>query len=260
MISIFSKRHERAIFDKKIRPSLSGRVRTRIWQLLEKGDFSYQYHPDPHDNWAETTTVLEQVEQELCRRYGKKKLVAFLGDDDKKGPVSLEGFVRRAYPAQVFDVVELFFQELPGNDNYGFQKEINDVLEEEAVDWRLTDGRFFKVDSEFLATQVIAKTYELLKAEGFEGALDEFNEARKDLDSGDCKGAVHNACKSFESVLKAILNRDTGNASTLVRELASTDFYANVPEEIKKAFGEQVLMSLPFLRNRLGGQIGRAHV
>lgn len=254
MIRIFSKRHETAIFEKKIRPSLSRRVRMRIWLLLKKCDFSYRYHPDPYDNWDVETTALQQVEQELCRRYGTNELVAFINDENEKGPVNLEGFVARAYPAQVFDVVELFFLELPANgDNYGFQKEINDLLEEEAVDWRLADGRFFKVDSEFLATQVIARTYELLKAEGFEGALDEFNEARKDLDAGDCKGAVHNACKSFESVLKSILNRDIGNASTLIRELAGTGFYSNVPEEVGKAFGEQVLMSLPFLRNRLGG-------
>jgi hypothetical protein len=254
MVPVFSKRHESAIFDKKIRPSLPGRVRMRLWLLLGKFDFSYRYHPDPNDNWETTTTVLEQVAEELCRRYGTKKLIAFLGDTDEKGPVDLEGFVRRAYPAQVFDVVELFFEELqPSSDRYVFQKELNDVLEEEAVDWRLTDGRFFKVDSEFLATQVIARTYELLKAEGFEGALDEFNEARKDLDAGDSKGAVHNACKSFESVLKSILGRGSGNASVLIRELTTTDFYSTVPQEVGKAFGEQVLMSLPFLRNRLGG-------
>lgn len=254
MVPIFSKRHETAIFEKKIRLSLPRRLRKRIWLLLEKHNFSYDYRPDPNNSWISSTSVLKEIVPELHRRYGVDKLMAFIEEKNARGPVDLEGFVAGAYPSQVFDVVELFFHELPQNgDKYAFQREINDVLEEEGVEWRLADGRFFKVDSEFLATQVIERCYELLKAEGFQGALDEFNEARKDLDAGDCKGAIHNACKSFESVLKSILNRDTGNASTLIRDLPTTGFYAGVPEEVSKAFGEQVLMALPFLRNRLGG-------
>ena len=83
--------------------------------------------------------------------------------------------------------------------------------------------------------------------------MDEFSQARNDLTAGDYKGAIHNACKSFESLLKEVLQRESGNAGELIRTLRQTDFYDDVPEDMRRAFGDSVLMALPFLRNRLGG-------
>lgn len=249
MIRLFSKRHEDAIFQKKIQPSLSKRLRRRIYALLVKHDFSYDDATET--GYRYTTSVLQQAEPELCRRYGQDKLVAF-NDSDQRVPVGLEGFALGAYPSQVFDLVELFSHESPPDVQIAFQRDLNNALEEEKCPWRLTDGQFFKVDSEFLEANVVARSYELLKVEGYEGALDEFNEARNDLTAGDFKGAIHNACKSVESVLKIILRRDSGNASTLIRGLLEDGFYSDVPEEVARAFGEQVLMALPFLRNKLG--------
>jgi len=252
VIRLFSKRHERAIFEKKLRVSLPRRLRQRIWALLQKSNHSYAYQPDPHDRWIENSDIITEVGAELPRRYGVEKLEAFNDNDERVG-VDLRGFVRGAYPSQVLDTVELFYSYLDGDFRLGFQAELNDILEEEGAEWRLTDGQFFKVDPAFLSLQVVAPTYELLKAEGFEGALDEFNEARNDLTAGDFKGAVHNSAKAFESVLKAILGRPSGTASALIRDLTQSDFCADLPAELRQSFGEQVLMCLPFLRNRLAG-------
>lgn len=223
MIRLFSKRHERAIFEKELRVSLPRRLRQRIWALLEKSNHSYFYQPDPQDSWIQNSDILTEVGAELPRRYGVEKLEA-LNDNDERVRVDLRGFVRGTYPSQVFDTVELFYSYLEADLRLAFQTELNDILAEEAAEWRLTDGQFFKVDPEFLALQVVAPTYELLKAEGFEGALDELNEARNDLTAGAFKGAVHNSAKAFESVLKAILGRSTGTASTLIRDLTQSVF------------------------------------
>jgi len=252
MIRLFSKRHEEAIFERKLGLSLPRKLRQRVWFTLEKFNFSYQYNPDPMSNWTETTDVLTQIEEELCRRYGVERLTA-LDDNDNKVPVKLKGFVRGAYPAQVLDTIELFYHDIPENLRLNFQKELNSIFEEENSEWRLVDGQFFKMDSDFLSMKVIAESFELLKAEGYEGALDEFKEAHNELMTGDYKGAIHKACNSFESVLKTLLGRESGNASLLIRELVNTDFYSDLPENLGRSFGEQVLNSLPFLRNRLGG-------
>jgi hypothetical protein len=172
---------------------------------------------------------------------------------DTRAEVDLEGFVAGAYPAQVLDVIELLYDRLPGEEKLVFQAEVNNTFEEEASEWRLTDGQFFKIDSEFLALHVVGRSCQLLKAEGFSGALDEFNEARNDLLSGNYKGAIHNACKSLESVLKTILAREDGNASALIRQIVQSDFCEDLPEKLRAPFGEQVLNCLPFLRNRLAG-------
>ena len=184
--------------------------------------------------------MLEQLPGELCHRYGEEHLLARAEDGGARVPVALKGFVEGAYPSQVFDVGELFYAEIPAERRLDFQLEMNSVLEEERSDWRMADGQFFKVDSQFLEAHVIARSYQRLKAEGFEGALDELNQARNELAADNVKGAIHNACKSLESVIKAVSGTESGNASALVRGLADKGFYEGIPEDVGRAFGEQV--------------------
>lgn len=252
-IRIFSKRHEQAIWDRKLGLSLPRRLRRRIWSLLGRFDHIYHYQPDPSDNWNEKTSVLEQLPGELCHRYGDDNLLARAEDGGARVPVDLKGFVEGAYPSQVFDVVELFYAQIPSERQPEFQREMNAIFEEERSEWRMADGQFFKVDSQFLEAHVVARSYELLKAEGFEGALDEFNQARNELAADNVKGAIHNACKSLESVLKAVSGVESANAGVLIKSLAERGFYEGLPDDVARAFGDQVLMALPFLRNRLGG-------
>lgn len=252
-IRVFSKRYEQAIFERKLKLSISRRLRRRIWSLLNRYNYSYLYRPDPSDNWQLRTTVLDQLPGELCYRYGEEQLLAFRENEDTRVPVDLKGFVEGGYPSQVFDVVELFIANLPSDQQQEFQRELNTILEDERLDWRVVDGQFFKIDSEFLDLHVVARSYELLKAEGFEGALNELNQARNELAAGNVKEAIHNACKGLESVLKSVLNTDSGSASSLIKRLVEYGFYEGIPEDAAKAFGDQVLMALPFLRNRLAG-------
>ena len=135
----------------------------------------------------------------------------------------------------------------------GFQRELNVLFEEEDSPWRMADGQFFKIDSQFMNTYVVARCYELLKADGFEGALEEFNQARDELAGDNVKGAILNSCKSLESVLKASLRTDSGTARVLIDRLVDDGFYEGLPQEFSRAFGQQVLMALPFIRNRLAG-------
>jgi len=87
----FSKRHDDAIRAKRIRPSLSRRLRRRIWQILVEYDYTYYYHPNPNDNWNAETSVLEQLPASLKKLYGVERLEAFVGRDDRRDSVDLEG-------------------------------------------------------------------------------------------------------------------------------------------------------------------------
>lgn len=253
-IRLFSKRYEKAIFDRKLGLSVPRRLRRRIWSLLNRFNYSYYYQPDPRDNWSGLTDLLKQLPGELCHRYGEEQLVAYTDDDEGvRAPTDLKGFVERGYPSQVFDVVELFYSGLQSENQTDFQRELNSILDEEESEWRMIDGQMCKLDSQFLEMHVVARAYELLKAEGYEGALDELTQARNELSAGNVKGAIHNACKSLESVLKAVIGADSGSASHLIRQLSEIGFYDGLPEDFARAFDEQVLMALPFMRNRLGG-------
>jgi hypothetical protein len=218
--------------------------------LLE--EYNPYWETTDSTGWHSTTDLLREIDHSLKGIYGIDGL--YVKDStDQRLEVNLEDFFNRTYPSRSLDIVELFYAGISNEQKILFQRDFNSISEEEGCDWRLTDGQFFQVNSEFLALQVIARSYELMKAEGYEGALDEFNEARNDLASGDFKGAIQNACKSFESTLKIILERQTGNASNLIRGLFEAGIYSDLPEEVGRAFGDSVLMALPFLRNRLGG-------
>jgi hypothetical protein len=251
-IRLFSKRHEESIFNRTIGLSLPERLRRRIWSLLNRLNYSYEHWPND-SNWAVQTSVLEELPSELCFKYGTETLPGPKDDQGSPTSVELKQFIERGYPSRVFDVAELFYFKLSEDRQPEFQRELNTVFEDEVSPWRMADGQLFKIDSQFLDSHVIARSYELLKAEGFEGALEEFNRARNELAGDNVKGAILNACKSLESVLKAALQTDTGTAKVLINKLVDEGFYDGLPEEISRAFGDQVLMALPFIRNRLAG-------
>lgn len=246
----FSKRFDEAIRLGKLRPSIPRRLRTRLWLIMSEHNPSYFYNPIPGDSWTQQTTMLDDLPAQLKKLYGVKTLEAFVGEQRRE--VDLEGFVMGAYPAQVFDVVEMFTHG-PLDRPQDFRTEINQAFQDEKCPWLLCDSSFVQIDSQFLEVHVLQRTYELLTAARFDGALQEFVEARNDLAAGDFKGAIHNAGKAFESALKAIDNRHDGNAKVLIDGLRTTSIYHGFPPALVSGFGDQVLMSLPTIRNRVGG-------
>ncbi len=246
----FSKRFDEAIRSRTLRLSIPRRLRRRLWLIMCDHNPTYYYQPDPSDRWNEQTTTMAELPSKLLKLYGVEKLEAFV--EDERRQVDLEGFVMGGYPSQVLDVVELFAHG-PLDRSGDFHAEVNQAFHDEKCPWLLYDGCFFQLDSQFLDLHVLQRTHELLTAARFEGALQEFVEARNDLAAGDFKGAIHSAGKAFESVLKAIQNRQDGNAKALVDALKATNFYDGLPATLVAGFSDQVLMTLPALRNKLGG-------
>lgn len=252
LLNPFSKRHEEGTRAGRVKPSLPQRLRRRIWQTLVEFDYTYYHRPNPNDNWNEETSVLEQLPSRLRKLYGVEELEAFVGQDNRRASVDLKGFVLGAYPTQVFDVIEMFYDGIKKRRSE-FQAGVNQTMQHERCPWLLCDGYLFEINSAFLQEHIMQRTHELLAAAPFDGALDEFMDARNDLAARDYKGAIHNAAKAFESTLKAIENVDAGNAKVLIDGLKQTAFYDQFPEPLASGLGDQVLMSLPYIRNRLGG-------
>jgi len=249
----FSVRYKRALAEKKFRPSLSKKLRSRIWYILQEYDIRVLTHPYPASNWNEESTILAELPQKLLKVYGVDKLEAFVDDSGTRKKVDLKGFVSGAYPAQVLDVVEIMYIDSPSESQPSFQREINQVMRDESCPWVLCDGQFVQMDSKFFEDEILAKANELLAVDQFQGAKQEFIEARNDFSVGDYKGTIHNACKAFESVMKVIENRPDGSAKELIKGLEEIGFYKDLPESIINSFGNEILMALPYLRNRLGG-------
>ena len=247
----FSLRHREALRDKTIELSLKRRLRKRIWLTLEEYDYPMSRQAYPYNSWDEPTYALVELPGKLKKYYGSDKLEAYIGEK-QRGEVGLPDFIMGCYPDQVFDVVEVFNWEI-GEKQHEFQQEINAALQDEACPWILCDGYFLHLDSRFLEEHVLGRVHDLLASNSFEGALQEFVDARNDLVAGDNKSAVLNAAKAFESTLKTIVSQEDGNASSLIKELENTHFYDDLPDSITPGFGENVLMALPYIRNRFGG-------
>lgn len=138
-IRLFS---ERIMSERWVPVELPTGLRDRISMMLEEFNFAIEIPGNPSDDWIlEVTDVLTQVTEGLEELYGVEQLWAF---DDNGDPVSveLEDFVQRTKPAQIFDVLELFYHCSESPHELDFQKALNDLLQEYHSDWWMKDGTF----------------------------------------------------------------------------------------------------------------------
>jgi AbiJ N-terminal domain 4 len=253
----FSIRHGKALVEQRIRVTMKDRLRHRLWLTVQKYNEIYWYQPDPSDNWSSKTSIAEQIEIKLKRLLGFPELKSRAAED----AVGLEGYFMKGYPSCALEVIEQFAEELStfGEHGYGkrqtkhFQTEINEAMMDFECPWRLSDGRFFQIDAEFFQAEIIQKGEDILREKGFEGAHDEFREARADFVDGKTKDVILKAFKSFESTLKTVLNQHSGDITDLIRMFRERGFLDDIPEGPAKAVSKTVLGSLATLRNELAG-------
>jgi hypothetical protein len=166
-------------------------LRERISMILEEFNFAIEIPGSPSDSWVlEVTDVLTKVTEGLEELYGVEQLWAF-DDSGDPTPVELEEFVQRTEPAQIFDVLELFYRSLEDPHKPDFQRTLNDTLQECQSDWTMKDGCFSQNPVQVPAKPVTAPSAKLPEGEDhLVAALDHFHEAQNDLQSGDYKAAT----------------------------------------------------------------------
>lgn len=251
----FSIRHGKALLEQRIRVSMKDRLRARLWMTIQKYNESYWHQPDSSDNWSSKTNPLEQTEAKLKRLLGLPELSSRAAE----GAVGIEEYFLKGYPSCALEVVEQFAEELAELSDAGknnalkFQSAVNEAMIDFECPWRLSEGRFFQIDTEFFHAEIVQKGEDMLREKGFEGAHDEFREAREDLSDGKTKDVILKAFKSFESTLKTVLNQQSGDVTELLRLFREAGFMDDIPESEAKAICKQVLASIATLRNALAG-------
>ena len=207
-------------------------------------------HPNRYDSYEERTDALHLAVQVFNDEKGVPyiSLTHNVFDGPAFNPLAT------AFTPFLFDIIELQYKELSDGEKTDFQSEINNVFIENDIPWLLHDGRMIKVDSQQfeqdLKQKALLQLHELTdSAPIFQSAYDEFMKSIEFFQKGDYAEAISNAGKSYESVMKVILQVDRGNADKLTKELigrGGLDF----PESMAgDGFREKVLMSLPFIRN-----------
>jgi len=233
---IFSQRHEKSIKSKKLSVALSRRLRNRILYVLKE-------YAGFNDERMDRTHYL------LRKELGFESLKAVVGghwvDTD------FEGFVLSGSPIFLLDAIEIFLKLLPENEMMECQKELNQIFEVEKLSFRLINGKFYKIDSEYLQEEVLSKVPELLKEYKFDGPLIEYQSALEKYTSGDYPGCIVEANNAFESTLKCI----TGEEKTpgeLIKLLGKNGFIPNYFEGFINAM-KKILNFVPTIRSNEGG-------
>lgn len=235
---------------------VSQEVKCKISSVMRKYAEPAIIYPDRYDSYGERTTVLQ---------------IAIDDFNDKKGRpfVSLECMMYRGrdfdalaatFTPFLFDIIELQYNGLSDGEKPEFQKEITAVFQDNDSPWLLHDGRMIKIDSSQFEMDLRVKALSLMRElkdadPRFQSAFTELTSAEEAFNKGDFQSAVNNAGKSYESVLKVILNVDSGNADRLTTQYM--DRFLNIPDTMTKpGFRDKVMMSLPFVRNNSGADHG----
>ncbi|WP_342240984.1 AbiJ-NTD4 domain-containing protein [Inquilinus sp. OTU3971] len=251
---IFSQRYHRALSAGRIAVDLGSDFRRKLWTQLLKYNESVGIQRDPNDRWIDNSSALEEVGYELATEHGWESIPNPTRDDAGPTPHSaLRHLVLTADGPLVFDIVELAFGWMEAATRESFKAKVNELFDLQNCPWRFTDGEFFKLDSDFVGARLVEDAHAVLSSHSFEGAANEFAQARQDAASGDAKDAILYAAKSFESVLKVLTGIEHANADRLIKTLMDQGFFNDLSESVRQSFGEQVLKTLPALRNKLAG-------
>jgi hypothetical protein len=246
-MSLFSKRHKRALASGELRVEFEQTVRVRIWRLMERHNRKYKVPGRP------SRTYLQDLEKDLLDAYGDN---AFYSQDPEwdgtyEG-LSFASWTQHGPAYGVLDAVEGYARHISASWE-SFRAELNDILKEEEATWRLLDSEFVLLDSAFVHENIVARSQAMLHSVKFLGAEQEMANAQNALVDGDGRAVVHNAGKAFESVMKAALDKDHLSAQQLTDALLEEGFFDDLPEDQRGGFAKQVVGALPWLRNRLGG-------
>lgn len=249
MAWLFSKRYEQGLRDGILKVSIPLSTRVRIWKALQNCDESWTETSNTGFNY--NTSALEQLPENFKAEIGVEVLLSYPKDGDSPKPGDLNSFVLRGcHPPYLFDILELFYQNLPENSQQ-FQNSINEIMEEGRLLWRMANGKIIAIDP--VCEEITKTTYGLLSEANFSGALQELEKAKIDLTNGDYEGAITNANLAVESVCKQILGIGKARPGELYRSIIDSGIVPNYYEGFLKAFEENILRCVAIMRNQEPG-------
>lgn len=244
----FSLRHAKAILAGRIQIDLSADLRRRIWSTLQDRNEPIHYSEPDNPGWINNSSILEEAEVTLGRLLGLDEY----DENGRRQPHDLHLLLTRGEASAVFDLLEIAFAYADPGARPEMQLALNDSFVDFACPWRLSDGMIFRMDSQFLETEVLERATDLLGAPELEGAQAEFLTARDKLTDGSTRDAITYAAHSVESTAKAMLGTNSGVATDLFRQLGTAGFLDDLPAS-KRAVVTKALNGVGLLRNELGG-------
>lgn len=250
---LFSQRYFRAIENNILVIDIAHAARRKLWAWLSANNASLGIRRDPNDSWISNSSILEETERELLIEHGWEHLPVSPHSTNTEYHAALHLLVLDGPGPFVFDTIEIAASNMDSGERDALRQKVNQIFELHDCPWRISDGEFFKLDADFIGAKLAATGHDALAANQFAGAANEYAKARQYLGTGDVREAIFFAGHSFESVMKVLTKLEHANGDKLIRELGSQGFFDDLPESVRSGFMDQVLKTLPFLRNKLGG-------
>lgn len=250
---IFSQRYHRALSEKRLAVTLPEDARRKITTCVERYNISLGIQRDPNDNWISNSSVVEEAILEMLSEHGWDELPGTSAVREGQYHDGFRHLMRHGSAPEVFDFIELAMDFMDNGEREKCRLKLNQIFDLHQCPWRIADGEFFKLDADFMGERLSAIAHDALAANRFSGASEEYAKARQELAAGDIKDGIFYATKSFESVMKVLTGDAHASADQLIKHMVEQNYFDDLPESIRQGFAQQVMKTLPFLRNKLAG-------
>ena len=137
--------------------------------------------------------------------------------------------------------------------------ELNHRFREHAIGYQFQGGQIISVESQYLHTEAVEPTIQLLHDAKFVGPLEEFMQAHEHFRKGNYKDAIVNAQNAFESTMKAICDQqgwayvpEKATAQNLLKVLFDNGLIPTEMQSHFTALRSTLESGLPTVRNRGG--------
>jgi hypothetical protein len=217
-----------------------------------------------------------RIAQILRREYGVFTLSNSRDPDDRREARDdlVDWFLKTPDNERVLDAIELTFRIIEvycGKENYlygrknrkiadGVVEELNTRFKEHGVGYQFTVGKLLRVDSQLVHTEAVIPALVVLRGKHFAGAQEEFLSAFEHYRHGKKEEALVDACKSFESTMKAICDKrgwaydqNRATASDLVNVCLSQGLIPSFWQGHFAALRAVLQSGIPTARNRQAG-------
>jgi hypothetical protein len=221
---LYSKRRKRELGqvpDVFTYDRLSNELRTQIVHIWGEAIGTPYY--DAHDSTGKIQETYQEIVQILRREYGVFKLSDARDPQDARDAHSdlTTWFLSEKNDERVLDAIELTFRIIDkycGQSDYIYGRknrkiaddaiqELNIRFKEHGIGYQFTDGQIVRVDSQFIHAEAVIPALKLLRGKMYAGAQEEFLSAYEHYRHGKKEEALVDACKSFESAMKAICDK-----------------------------------------------------
>ena len=263
IMDVFSKRNKK-LPDVYTYDALPPKLRAQVVHILEE---ALGPHFDNGRGWA-------WIAKSIAHEHG------LLDIPETRGPVRNRqrdwftdclNYVLGAETDHALDMVELGMRVIDQlRDNHFHRSmvqmsaddaisDLNHRFRENGCGYQYEGGQILRVDSQLLHSEVVKPALMLLSTKGFEGPNKEFLGAHEHLRHGRLEEAVTEACKAFESTMKAICDARKWKydgakaaAGALIKVLIDNGLVPAFGDEHLRAL-EKCLLGLATVRNKNSG-------